>query len=522
MSRANRDLKRKKLLDLLSRADDEAFVRLVWSVNALQSGREDAAAPLLKFPSQAAATEIASPYAIREWELETLTTLLLTTPKYELRDGLNKLPDCAQFGTMAKAINLLRALENAESGLYLRNNSVLLELHRLAHRQFPWQAGYFNAIQLYRYAYLYGQGACGEYFRKKTSLSLNEFSLIGMGLYQLFCERPYVARDISMEAVGIPYDKVQAAVALFSVTLANAREKSASLKSKFGAGQPTGYRPSVLRQSPIISFGSQDERLLSPLPELIVQRMTSGVFYDLLSGGDHIRNEAAARFEDYCRLFVQKALDRINAQSSRKYKFKGNLIDSPDLLLEIDGVVQVIVECKARKLTVDAQYADDPAARACDEYAEIAKGLVQIWRFVAHVRLGIAHADFNDNVIGMVLTLDPWLLMSGELIAYVQNEASKLSVNVPEISECDKRPIIFCSVEEFERTLLVATDQEFLDTIFAASKEKYKGWALSNIYESIFGKDKSKKAFPFDLADVLPWTRMIEELTKTRNKSGDA
>lgn len=519
MSRANRNLTRKKLLDLLSRADDEGFLRLIWSINALQSGREKAASPYLAFPVEAATTGMTARYAIHDWELETLATILLTTPKYELRPGRNRVCDCGQFGTMATAINFLRRLENSESGIFLRNNSVLMELHRLAHRQFHWQHGYFNSIQLYRYAYLYGSGACGDFFLEKNQISLNEFSLVGFGLYHLFGERPYIARDISMEAVGVPPEKVEAALALLSIPLKSAREGSIQLKLKYGIGQPTGYQPSMLRQNPIISFGTNQERLLAPLPEMIMQRITSGVFYDLQGASGSIRNDAAARFEDYCRLFAQKTLSTINVRKSHKYKFKGNLIDAPDLLFEMGGVIRAIVECKARKLTFSAQYADDPVARAGDEYAEISEGIKQIWRYFAHVRLGITQAELDEKAIGVVLTLDPWLLMSGELIAHVQKEACKLAANVPEIADCDKRHVIFCSVEEFERTVLVATDQEFLDTILVAIKAEYQGWALSNIFESIFGKDKPKKAFPFNLSDVLPWHGMIEDLAKTRNKS---
>ena len=64
----------KQLRKYFARANDKAFLELIWAVDALQSGRENEAKLFLKtYPKAAvASSSIHSPMGIHRWELETL------------------------------------------------------------------------------------------------------------------------------------------------------------------------------------------------------------------------------------------------------------------------------------------------------------------------------------------------------------------------------------------------------------------------------------------------------------------
>src|SRR3546814_12675891 len=65
---------------------------------------------------------------------------------------------------------------------------------------------------------------------------------------------------------------------------------------------------------------------------------------------------------------------------------------TPDVLVSgTDGIVAAI-ECKAKRMSFDASYADDPVASASVGFDEPAKGMFQIWRFLSHARRGL-HGD---------------------------------------------------------------------------------------------------------------------------------
>jgi hypothetical protein len=156
---------------------------LVWAVDALQDNRVDAAARFITFPADAADSSIGAKYAVHRWELETLLIPLLLTPKEELKRGPNLVLDCSKLDSMIEAINRLRKLEDVESATYLPQNNIFNEMHRIAHRQFHWQRGYFNTPQMYRYSYLYGQGQCGDYFKEKYGLPITDLNFVGFALW---------------------------------------------------------------------------------------------------------------------------------------------------------------------------------------------------------------------------------------------------------------------------------------------------------------------------------------------------
>ena len=338
MSILTRDRYRKKLHHLLSMANDEAFVKLAWAVDALQSGRRDAAASHIHFPIEAATSDMGSNFKIHPWELETLIGQLLVVAKKKPGNSRNRIVDCKRFASCGIAVNLLRKLEDAEAGLYLDRFRGLNEMHRIAQRQLPWQRGYFNVVQFYRYAYIYGQGQCERYFQQTYGLSMNEFSLIGFGLHAGFQGRPWLNRQYSLEELGISSRIFEAGLRLLSNTIAQARESATSTiehpNSNFDKPLPTAYRPSFLRRVPVISFGGNDGRLFAPLPELILLRITSGIYYDLATGPANLRNEASMRFEDYSAAYIAAMLPGFNVARSNKYRFQGNLVDAPDILVK--------------------------------------------------------------------------------------------------------------------------------------------------------------------------------------------
>src|SRR5690349_9793858 len=112
MSRLKRDIRGKKLLKLLARADDESFLQLLWAVDALQNDRVRVAAKFLDFPAAAATSDMSAQTAIHAWELETLANEVLVVPKVVPGKGRNRFLNCQQFGAIAAAINFLRGQED--------------------------------------------------------------------------------------------------------------------------------------------------------------------------------------------------------------------------------------------------------------------------------------------------------------------------------------------------------------------------------------------------------------------------
>ncbi|MBV9064944.1 MAG: hypothetical protein JO004_04150 [Methylobacteriaceae bacterium] len=518
MSRLQRERHRKKLHELLSKADDEGFCEMVWAIDALQSDRVEAAKPFIEFPPEAATSEIGSDSLIHKWELETLISQLLITPKKRLREDRNVFLNCKLFSAGANAINFLRKLEEAEAGIYLKRFNILYEMHRLGQRQFSWQRGYANIPQLYRYAYIYNHGGCAQFFEDNFGLSLNHLSLVGFALYSAFLTQPIVGKNSSIVELGIQASTVDRALRLLVAPLDVAQRQTAAIIKKAIGGEnwrlPVAYRPSFIRQRPIISFGTNQERLRAPLVQLILLRITSGIYHDLVDQSS-LRNEASRRFEGYCERYIRAMMSRFKVHPSHSYQLRGNEIESPDISIEDQGKIVVAVECKATKLSFSAQFAEDPADNARRNYGEIAKGVFQLWRYFAHTRRTVVNeVHVSNRACGMVLTLDTWLTMSAELQDEVLATAAQMANKDRDIKDEDRRPVVFCTIQDPEAALARSDEDSFLNALIAAGENKFRGWALPNIIAQAEHPRAEIKPFPFKLGDVLPWWDEVEEMRK--------
>lgn len=505
----------------LSDVDDPAFLCMIWAVHAIQDDRVGLATKFLKHPKEAGTTEIGSRYSIYRWDLETLITIDLNTPKTARPIWWSKRLDMRDFNTVADIVNLLRAVEEHESSMRIDHTNVLLELHRIAHRQFSWQRGFGQPRDIYRYLYIYGQGECGAYFQKAYGLTVPDFFAVAFGHFSYLSHGPWMARIHDLELLGLSQDAINKSLDLLSGDIWAVRRESQKLLAKFeksmGITLPVIYQPSYLRVKPIIrrAVGLRDE-YIAPLPMLIMMRATRGLYYDLQSGGTTITNAATKRFEEYAARSIKAHCPDFEPAASVKYVYNKNTIETPDILLKHGGSIVAVFECKATKLTFEAQYGDDPTANAKSGYSQIAKAIFQLWRFFSHVRRGIIALDVAPNASAVVLTMDAWTQVSQELREIVIAEAGAIAAaKEPEMSEEDKRQPVFCPIEELDDLLTSSTEEQLLASFRAATEDRYQGWNIREVRNSAVPKLEKRKAFAFDLDELLPWW---ENLRDTRSE----
>lgn len=503
MSRLSRDLSRKRLSKLLGAAPDEHFLELVWATDALQSGREGAARKILgtSYPPEAASSDMAGKYAIHKWELETLINEAFTTPKQIIKKKHHtKFLNCRNYMSMVTATNILRNLENHEYEVSSKPREILNEMARIAGRQFDWQRGYFNIPLFYRSAFIYGQGHCAEYLKQKYHTSLAEMTLVGFSLRTVAEEFPAFSPTISVPEIGLDREALKRVLSIISCPVANVRGLAKEQRAEW---RITAYKPSVLRQYPCISFHNS-ERFFVPLPDLVIERVTSGIFYDLVDGGGSIRNEYGRRFERYSELYIQAQLPGLQVSPEWKYKVDGQSVDTPDLVIGHDDQVDVAIECKASRMSFAARFGDEPGST--HGYNDIVKGVVQLWRFCSSCRRGKTGRNLAPDVSLVLLTLDSWLVMGGPITRGTLQRAHELAdAKFPSILAQDRRPIIFCPIADLEGVLADADETSFRQALRKASQPEFDGYMLSTLHKD-FAPDRPRKKYPFDdLGELLPW-----------------
>ncbi|SEL80157.1 hypothetical protein SAMN05216382_2676 [Sphingomonas palmae] len=483
---------------------------LIWAVNALQTGRSDKALPFFRGVPAGAATEgIVGPHAVYPWELETLANELLTTPRRSRYTTF----DAKGWPSVTALVNLLRRLEGAEYAARRAQLPIMQELGRISARQFEWQRGFTTTAEFYRSVSVYGQGDSARYLAEEHKLTVADMTFVGYGLMAGFLLDPVMrpGSDLKVfQALGVAPERLQAVLARIARPISHVVEIAPGARAE---GDATAYKPSVLRQFPCITFGPRGRRMRAPLPDLIVSRVTSGLFYDVVGGGGAVRADYGRRFEAYVLRLLGAMLPQMPFEREFSYRAAGEDIASPDILLtEADDSLRLIIECKATRMSFNARFSEDPSGER--GYEEMAKGVAQIWRFFSHCRRGLTGRALSNDVRGLLLSLDDWFVARPGMIEKVMVRAEVIAGDMdPGIVVGDRRPVTFASIAQLESVLRVATPETLLQAVEEAAKVDRYGWLLSSIHTDLFGTGLQRRPFPFDdeLEELLPWWRLVRQ-----------
>ena len=170
---------------------------------------------------------------------------------------------------------------------------------RIGARQFPWQRGFVSLSSLYRSAFIFGQGECAAYLEEAASLTVFDMTLVGFALMSVFHADPAIRPATDLDLIhdfGIDRGALTRTLARIACPLVPARANATAQRTGDVAA---AYKPSVLRQFPCILVGPRSRSMMAPLPDLIMDRVTNGLFYDVVGGGGSVRDGIGKRFETY-------------------------------------------------------------------------------------------------------------------------------------------------------------------------------------------------------------------------------
>jgi hypothetical protein len=494
-----------KLSGYLSTADDLSFLQMVWAVDALQSMFKIPVGRYLSAPPEAATNDPLSPYFAHKWNLETLTLLLLALPKQQKLPGGGQI-DCSQYRTLMGFVRLLQLVEDSEAGLRLHEETVSLELSRLAHQQFGWQRGFYNGERLYRYIFVYGQGKCAEYFEQTHGLSIHDFIRACIELWATLTRTSLIKPSVRSGRFKLAPGAMEKAVAMVTRTLPELRNETRRLIGELsGTVGRVSYLPSALRRFPIISSAEQGGLLIAPLPQLIIFRASAGLYYDLHGGGPAVLHDANLRFEEYCRKLIRARFPNLEPLETSRYGTRKHSFDTPDVMIRKADRIVAVLECKAAKVTFQAQYAEDPLTHGRQSAAQIVKGITQLWRFFSHVRRGLYdQGRVAADAPAIIVTMDPWGILANELVKACLARAREVLSADREITEADMRPVAFASIEELDDILATTTEEQMLQTLRRAAEPDYVGWSLNGVRNTFNYPNVKRRPYPFRIRDVLP------------------
>jgi len=418
-----------------------------------------------------------------EWELEILVReIILNCPDAGIK-SLKNWPD------FACAMNHVKRIENDTWGISGENHSIWREIHRIAHRQFNWQRR-INHGRILRYFTIFNHPKMSPLVLRSIGLPTEQIFSVGMSLTGHFLKSISIQEPLRDEVYGLSAEVIAGALSPFVISMNDVRDETKSAQ-QYNVNWAYTFNP--LRKTPLVRISTNGiSRLFCPIPRLLLERITDGIFYEVAGDADFASAFGLA-FQDY----VGSVLERANRTggysvvSEHFYGSKGKRKATSDWIVDDEGGT-LFVECKTKRMKIEAKFDLNSEEFFTNEIENMAGFLVQLYKTIVDALSG-AYSGWKPHggkIYPVVVTLENWYAFGNYFLDKVDERLGKLLSDVGvDASIVGQHPYTICAVEDLEMAIQVI-DQRGIEPVF---DEKIDGekryWDLSVAVEGVFPKE---------------------------------
>jgi hypothetical protein len=479
------------LRKLLSRLPKQDWLVAAWVIDRGRGHKGFRQPPGFNYPQQHVTAAIHEAGAIRGWEIETLTTECLA---FALNLGPRVL-NIRSWPAIAQLVTLLRDIGNAETGL-TDPSAILRNMNRILSQQLPWQVHEHIIEDYVRWWFIFDSEKLQSIFLARMGVSVKKFCMIGLAWALVLKENPFVSCPTAESALGLTADDIKAFIKATCAPLARAVAEATAIVA---TGAEIDFRKSNLRQKPVVMVGDNDY-FICPIWQLFLWRITSGLYYDVVADV-RAPHEIGARYENELLSSVAIGLavsGEINYGTAKRPKL------SPDCIVHRAGAIEILVECKAKKLPQVAQHSMLDTRERTISIDELAKGVVQLCRFEKALHEA-AVRDFRESSDGIVLvlvTLDDFIFTGSDISGAVFNRAREIALEVEERFErIEQERVTLCTATELEEICSKYAFDDIKRICTASAEKKFPQYAVVNVAMEGFRNEHRAENYP--LAHLL-------------------
>jgi hypothetical protein len=376
--------------------------------------------------------------SLHEWELDVLLREIILNAQDSTSSRPNR--TLRRWHYFAGAVNKLKALENEIGGLY-PPGTALREIHRIAHRQFPWQERP-NERYAARYYKIFTEPELRAITERVIGLSVEDMYLAGFALLGTFFDLLVVNYPPSISIPGLDLAKLDAFLKHFSLGLRELREKVAGAQQ---FNENYAYTFNVLRAFPIIRMPvAGRDAIVCPLPTFLFRRFIDGVYYEVC---DEAGFDAA--FGNAFQAYIGDVIHAADTQAAfsivaeAPYSVGKHQRHTVDWLVE-DNTGVLFIEAKTKRLRFDAKV-DLSAGHLEDELEKMADFIIQVYKTIEDYREGRYPVawDGRKRIYPLIVTLEEWFLLGPAILQRNRfartDQASDASITCP----VDRRNAVF-------------------------------------------------------------------------------
>ena len=460
----------------------------------------------MSVPAQAGGRPYSLDGQLFPWDLPSIAREVLLHAK--LHGGTKRLNSLA---AVQNIVSTLRHTNNEGSRLRIERDGVFNELLRILHHQLPWQQGKIYR-SLIRHLKIFGAPSVAPILEKHTGLTVREFFFLGFALAGHLERRFDINSTQDYKEFGI----TEAQATAFFSRLSKGIEDLRTLLTAQRVDETWEYVWNPLEATPLVALDPKHpNRLYCPVPELLLRRFSTGLYYDLV-GVSGFDNAFGAAFEDYIGEVLAVAFQDESAMLLKEapYHVGGSgLHHGPDWIV-CDPSGNLVIECKAKRLTRMARQAGDLAVRA--EIDIIAKAVVQNYKNIYEAQQGLSSWEPNDHpIIPLVITFEDWFILGPHLHEMLEQcVRSQLNGTGLDARLMEATPYVVMSCREFEECIGAIREAGIAKFFQGKCEGECLQWMWSEyMHHAYKGQNPINfhKAFEADWRKVIPEAAMLND-----------
>lgn len=427
---------------------------------------------------------------VYEWELAILAReLILNAPEEGERD-------LRSWKNFSGAVNKLKEVENNISGyaayrkLYLEN--VLLELYRIAHRQFPWQRR-LDTSTLVRYFKIFGHSEVEPIVVRELGLSAREVYTLGLLFTGFFLDKFGIEFPVNVEIDGFTQEHVDRFIEHFAIDLGELRTKIAEQQCY---DQDFAYVMNPLMITPLVWVTLRGKKtLIAPIPPYVVRRFTEGVYYEICNA-EGFSSAFGNSFQQYVGevLTVAMKSNKVVVVGEQPYRVGKEQKDSIDWIVT-DGTGTLFIECKAKKLRYGAKIGLANTELLDEDLGKMAGFIVQNYKTLSDAKAGLyPHwKPENGPVYPIIVTLEEWYAFGDHIIGAIDDRVRRGIEDVGlDFSLLETSPYSICGIDDLEHAIQVMAQVGIGRFMEQKNVGEHRMWAYDSVLREHFREEMKK------------------------------
>ncbi|MCU1128939.1 hypothetical protein JAK51_22290 [Stenotrophomonas maltophilia] len=405
-------------------------------------------------------------------------------------------PAKSSISTWEGAAAAFNAIKEYAGGIVdLKNEDVMLVLHRIAHQQFP-KFSRLSHSKIGRYLSLYRHDQLRTIFERRLGITVESYFILAMAVLGSAVRKPHMNTTTDFSILGVDLDQSRAffgRIAGHVDVIANKLRQDQKLDGCWE------YTLNALHFLPLVALDEAHmERVLCPLPPALEARLIEGIFFDIYERGSGFENAYGSAVEALVGRMLQALPDTYTVRKPDPITLGKQVFHLSDWIVK-QGISSAYIECKAKRIALKGRVAatlDDLRA----ELQFLADAVVQNYANMLRTDKDIGTTGaIQGRAYCLVVTLEDWILFSDSAFSTLHALVAKglaeknMPANLPDIA-----PYLILSAETFQSCVQALSLHSMEEVFGSAEHPDYKGWAFSTYLHRHFPNLDAQHVGGFD------------------------